>query len=55
MSKRNRTYKILHMSSEEVTLNQMPKYNGYGVGYGPHKNMKKYSRKSKYKDAYLYE
>lgn len=51
MSKKKKIDKVFHQSSEEATLSQMPKFNGYGVGYGPHKNKKKYSRKEKYKDS----
>ena len=44
--------KIKVLTSEQATLMGMPKYNGFGIGYGPHVNKKKYNRKKKYKDEY---
>lgn len=40
---------VFHRSSEEVTLSKMPKYNPFGVGHGPHGDMK-YSRQKNKKN-----
>lgn len=41
--------KPIHFDGDELTLKQLPKYNGFGGGYGPHKNKKRYNRKQKHK------
>ena len=39
MSKKNKkSIKVFYMSAEENTLRQMPKYNPFACGYGPHGN-----------------
>lgn len=38
---------VWHQSSEEATLAQMPRYNAYGGGYGPHGSAKYDRAKSK--------
>ncbi len=33
---------------ERIVKTKMPRFNGFKVGHGPHRNKKKYQRKSKY-------
>lgn len=35
--------------AKKVWDSQKPKYNGFAVGHGPHKNKKAYTRKEKHK------
>ena len=44
MSKKKKTIKVMHVSSVENTLRQMPKYNGFATGHGVHKTPKHPSR-----------
>lgn len=48
----SKTGAVWKLSSEEATLAQNPRYNGFIVGHGPHTNKKKYSRKFKYGDNF---
>lgn len=48
MSKRKKNISVLHISSVENTLRQMPKYNPYQVGHGSHGD-RAYNRR-KYKE-----
>lgn len=36
--KKMKPIKVFYMSAEENTLRQMPKYNPYACGHGPHGN-----------------
>lgn len=37
----------MKITKEQLFNFQKPKYNGFGGGYGPHKNKRKYNRKDK--------
>lgn len=44
---KRRGKRYLKITSEQLFDFQKPRYNGFGIGYGAHKNKKKYSRKNK--------
>lgn len=44
MSKKKKNSKVFYLSSIDNTLRQMPKYNAYQGGYGPH-GSKGYNRR----------
>ena len=46
MSKAKHNFNVYHLSAEENTLLQMPKYNPFGIGHGIHGDVK-YSRSKK--------
>lgn len=41
--------------ADKVWDARKPKYNGYAVGHGPHRNKKAYNRKRKHRDKDLEE
>ena len=47
MSKRKKNIRVFHLSAEESTLRQMPKYNPYQVGHGSHGDRAYNRRKNK--------
>lgn len=55
MTREKKPIKVYHLLSEEATLKKMPKFNGFGIGYGPQRNKKKYSRKEKHRSNFLDE